>query len=230
MEVLIILGMHRSGTSALARCLQEMGVSFIIPSIHDGYWDKHIEYYQINQLNDEILKSWKAPILDRHFLFTKFMEYKVRKFVDTNIPKDKLVGIKDPRMLLTFDYWAPNITKFKIIGIFRRPEEIASSLAIRDVYGKASFDQGLELWKTYNEGLLSIHNKHKFPILNFNESKENFGKHLESICCELDLPFSQEIFDSIFTETKKHHNSENIPEKYLSIYNSLLNISNSVHP
>lgn len=221
MNVLLILGMHRSGTSALARCLRGMGISFDLPNIKDGFWEKHIEYYEINRLNDQILKSWKYPVLNRNPATKFYYKNKVAKFIKGNIPTDKLVCIKDPRLLLTYDYWAPNMDSVKIIGIFRRPEEVATSLSIRDAYGKASFSQGLDLWKTYNERFLSIHDKHQFPLLDFNDSKASFGKRLELACNKLDIPFQYEVFDEIFTDRQKHHYSENIPPQHLKVYNDL---------
>ncbi|WP_395338663.1 sulfotransferase [Ningiella sp. W23] len=229
MQVLFILGMHRSGTSALARCLREMGVSFSLPSIEDGFWEKHIEYYGVNQLNEKIMGSWKDPVMPSNFFKKHLMHFKARRFINNTVPRDKLVGIKDPRMLLTIDYWTPYVDNFNIIGIFRRPEEIASSLSIRDEYGKASFEQGLNLWKEYNEGLLAIHEQHGFPILDYNQAKAEFGQNLGKVCEQLDLPFDAAVFDEVFTEKQRHHHSENIPDEHLEVYEKLMAISQQIN-
>jgi len=222
LDVLFVLGMHRSGTSFLARCLMEMGLSFDLPTIQEGYWEKHVEYYDVNRLNDKILTSWKEPLLDQGFVRSQLLNYEVKQFVRKNIPCSQLVGVKDPRFLLTFDYWKKHVDNFKIIGIFRRPEEVAKSLSIRDEYGKASFSQGLDLWKKYNNSLLELHNKYQFPLINFNDDKNSICHNIENAFSKLDLNFSKIIFKNIFNEKKKNQFSENIPREYSELYDSLV--------
>ena len=221
MKILFILGMHRSGTSCLARCLKEMGTNFFIPKCEDGYFPKHIEYFQINQLNDAILTSWKNPIVKKNFLFVKYHEWKVGRFLQKNIFSDTIVGIKDPRILLCFNYWAEHIQQFKIISIFRRPEEVALSLEVRDEYGKTSFQKALQLWSLYNEQLVILHDRYQFPLLDFNLNKNDFGLCLSRACTELQIPFKVDVFNDIFLEKKRHHSSDNIPKDCRSIYKSL---------
>ncbi len=221
-EVLIVLGMHRSGTSCIAKCLSKMNVDFYLPKINDGFWEKHIEYYQVNQLNDRILKNWKNPVLRRNLIIRKFYEFMVWRFVASNFNEPVMKGLKDPRLCLTYDYWEKHFKTIKIIGIFRRPEEVAKSLEIRDDYGKTSLSNGLKLWRMYNETLLKIHNKKSFPLLNFNLNKEQFGKSLKKACEVLNIEFSLEAFNETFYDKNKHHYFETVPETCLEVYSELL--------
>ena len=118
-KTVFILGMHRSGTSAVARCLMESGLSFTLDGLEDGYWDKHVEYYQVNQLNEKIVGSWKSPRLPLPSLRTTFYKYRIHSFIKQHVPQDKWVAIKDPRLLLTYDLWSPYFDEKKIIGIIR---------------------------------------------------------------------------------------------------------------
>lgn len=222
--ILIILGMHRSGTSCLAKCLSEMGVNFHLPAIKDGYWEKHLEYYQVNQLNDQILVNWKKPNLDRNKVLMLYNKLCVKRFIKNVFTSEGFIGLKDPRLCLTFDYWMKNFRSFdiKLVGIFRRPEEVGKSLEIRDDYGKTTFENGVELWKVYNERLLQIHHKYDFPLLDFNLAKFEFGKSLEKTCCKLKIKYSEEKFLKIFHEKARHHFSENISEECRFIYSELL--------
>jgi len=220
-EVLIILGMHRSGTSCLAKCLMGMGVNFTLPKIMDGYWEKHVEYYHVNQLNDRIIKNWKNPVLKRNKFISILLKQKVKLFIKNNLYQDDLIGLKDPRLCITFDYWFKNSSTIKILGIFRRPEEVGKSLEIRDEYGKTSFENGVNLWRIYNEQLLKVHDKHPFPILDFNLSKIEFGKSLERACFGLGIKYSDRIFSEIFRDKERHHYSENISKKCKNVYSEL---------
>ena len=65
-NVVIILGMHRSGTSCLAGSLQESGIYLPDASAENKYNRKgNRENHLIMQLNDDILAfndaSWDAP-------------------------------------------------------------------------------------------------------------------------------------------------------------------------
>jgi hypothetical protein len=217
--------MHRSGTSAVARCLMESGLSFTLDGLEDGYWDKHVEYYQVNQLNEKIVGSWKSPRLPQPSLRSKFYKYKVHSFIRQHVPQDKWIGIKDPRMLLTYDLWAPYFDEKKIIGIIRRPEEVAQSLSIRDDYARADFEAGLELWRIHNQELLNLRDSLEFPILNFNLSKQDFGMQLQAACSRLEIPYSADAFDRTFTDDKKHHEALDIPTECRDVYDRLKHYS-----
>ena len=137
--------------------------------------------------------------------------------------KDRsFVGIKDPRLLLTFPYWIKHIDNFKIIGIYRRPLEVVRSFSVRNKgYAHATDEQSLELWRISNIKLLELQKLYDFPILNFNLSKTDFGKHLQSICQSLELPFSRQAFEETFIEKNRHHSIEEIPEGLRNLYSEL---------
>jgi hypothetical protein len=68
MKAVFILGMHRSGTSCLAKRLSNMGLILVLDQLGPTPYSNHLEYGQINKFNDRILGSWKDPILKRSFL------------------------------------------------------------------------------------------------------------------------------------------------------------------
>ena len=229
MKVSFILGMHRSGTTCLAKCLDGMGLSFILDQLGPMSYAKHLEYPEVVQLNDEILGDWRNPNIKVNFLKKKILNYKVKKFLFNAHKGNNWIGLKDPRFVFTIDFWLPHISEFKMIGIFRRPGEVARSLEARKSgYGYATYKQGLKLWFLSNKNLLRLQNKYKFPILNFNASKAEFAKALERACNLLDLPFSLEVFNNTFIETKRHHEEKDIPQELESTYNSLLSIYNQL--
>ena len=76
-KTIVILGMHRSGTSMLAGILEKLGISMgkstIEKSINNPFG--YFEDYEFLDLNQRILKdasgSWKNPPLRDHILLTK---------------------------------------------------------------------------------------------------------------------------------------------------------------
>lgn len=222
MNVVLILGMHRSGTSCLAKCLSSMGLSFVLDQLGPTKYTNHLEYGEIVNLNDQILGSWNQPILKRNIIIKKYFKWKVGKFLRSAHKGKGFVGIKDPRILLTFSYWVKHIDNFKIIGIYRRPLEVIRSFGVRNKgYAHATDEQSLELWRISNIKLLELQKLYDFPILNFNLSKTDFGKRLQSICQSLELPFSRQAFEETFVEKNRHHSIEEIPEGLRNLYAKL---------
>lgn len=222
MNVVLILGMHRSGTSCLAKCLSNMGLSFVLDQLGPTEYSNHLEYGEIVNLNDQILGSWNQPILKRNIIMKKYFEWKVGRFLRSAHKASSFVGIKDPRLLLTFSYWIKHVDNFKIIGIYRRPIEVVRSFSVRNKgYAHATLEEGLELWRISNMKLLELQKLYSFPILSFNLSKTDFGKRLQSICHTLELPFSRQAFEETFVEKNRHHSIEEIPEGLRKIYDEL---------
>ena len=114
-KLIVVLGMHRSGTSVIARGLQVMGVKLgnkFLPSREDnitGFW----EDVDLNALNVEMLKSlnndWHflTPIqpddvetLRRNGYFGRAIKMLQKK--TSNI---QVFGFKDPRVAKLLLFW-----------------------------------------------------------------------------------------------------------------------------
>ena len=154
---LIVLGMHRSGTSALAGMLHHLGVAFgprLMPPSPDnprGYWE-HIDVVTVHhQLLTEYGYSWD----DLRPLPAAFCESEearraggrltailARDFADT-----ALWGVKDPRLSRLLPLWLPLFGDLaaapRFILALRHPADVAASLAARDGLGT---ERGLLLW------------------------------------------------------------------------------------
>ncbi len=155
----IILGMHRSGTSALARCVNLMGptvgpVEALFSPAPDnprGFW----ENVQLTDLNGEILSAcggsstvpphlvenwWKAPHLDE-------LKGRCRAALSGLFGNSTNWCWKDPRTCLTLPLWLELIApRPVIVFIHRHPLEVARSLQKRDALATAD---SLCLWNVY---------------------------------------------------------------------------------
>lgn len=158
-----ITGMHRSGTSMVARLLNLCGLYLgeeghlmpANPENPEGYW----EHVQFVNLNDDLLSflggGWDFPPatpqgwLDDPKL-APLME-KATKLCNEFRNREPW-GWKDPRNSLTIDFWKAVFPDIKVVICVRNPREVAKSLHKRGVSSNAF---GFHLWKTYNETLLA---------------------------------------------------------------------------
>lgn len=224
MKVYFIIGMHRSGTSWLAKYYNEVGVAFKLHNIGDIY-DKHFEYWEVNNINDYIIKDWKNPKKIARFKQT-LIYFKIKKLQKNLSNLEKSFGLKDPRFCFTLSYWLKYFKNFQIIGIFRRPFEVAKSLdARKNNYEHVDIEDGLKLWKTYNEAMIKIHEKYNCPIINFNLSKIEIETYLKNISLEIGIPYKQSAFENTYNDAVIRQIDNIIPNNCKSTYQKLLNIS-----
>lgn len=130
---LIILGMHRIGTSCLAVSLEQAGVYLGAVSNYNKYNLKgNKENNRAMKLNDEILKynvaNWYQPPKD-----LKWNEHHENdgQILTSELEKNcvtKYWGFIDPRVLLTLPFWVKLLPAAKFIGTFRNPFRGSESL------------------------------------------------------------------------------------------------------
>ena len=157
----LVLGMHRSGTSAMAGVLAQCGLglpeSLIAPSESNerGFFESSA----INELNNRTLadfnQTWLslAPVTDDCWRTAKLARRKkelaalvAKEFASTTVPI-----IKDPRICRLLPLWDQALRQVsdnvRVAFIIRQPTEVASSLNRRNQI-EAEF--GLLLWARYN--------------------------------------------------------------------------------
>jgi hypothetical protein len=145
MKTIVILGMHRSGTSMVAGILQQLGVD-IGGDLLEAYISNpfgHFENKQFYEINKRILATcggdWLSPppleiILQQNNLYSK----EIMDVINRN--KSELWGWKDPRTAFTIDLFLPYLENPYFIVCYRNNFDIASSLNRRD---------GLEIEECY---------------------------------------------------------------------------------
>ncbi len=163
MTVICITGMHRSGTSLVARLLHLCGLYLgpekeLMPSSADnadGYWE-NLQFVELdNALLAQLNGTWDSPpSADSDLEMQRQplpLVQKARALIH-GFDDQPSWGWKDPRSALTLPFWLALIPDLKVINCVRNPLEIAVSLAKRDGFAKAfSFD----LCYTYYQRLLA---------------------------------------------------------------------------
>jgi len=190
----IVLGMHRSGTSFLTGSLQNAGLELGKHST----WNRHNrrgnrENDDIVELNDKVLTAndgnWLSPPQRIKWSDEQLTEGKelIKSFIGTS-----LYGFKDPRTLITLTGWKKLIPNYTFVGIFRHPSAVVKSLMAR---GQVTESEGLQAWIHYNSLLLKQYKKHRFPLLNFDWPEDQLQQGLEKVYSHLNLePHNSEDF------------------------------------
>jgi GT2 family glycosyltransferase/glycosyltransferase involved in cell wall biosynthesis len=154
---IVVLGMHRSGTSAVTRLINLMGAyvgpeqSLGAPASDNekGFWER----LDVKDLNEAVLtqlgRAWDDPLgLDLGAIEGTFHD----EFLHA---AGAIVGemnehgtwvMKDPRLCLVMPLWRRLIERPIFVHVFRPPLEVARSLRARNGFALA---KGVALWEAY---------------------------------------------------------------------------------
>jgi len=167
-RVICVLGMHRSGTSCLAGSLEQQGL-FLGDVNTAAPWNKrgNRESFTIMDLQGDILDA-SGGSWDRPPAVTEWRPEHVERAraILAEHAGRRVWGFKDPRTLLTLDGWRELVPDLQPVAIFRHPLRVAQSLQSRN---HLALDQGMVLWRTYNERLVEIHDHEPFPVVCFDD-------------------------------------------------------------
>lgn len=184
-HVVLILGMHRSGTSAVARALSVFGVDLgdkLMPGAEGNNRKGFFEDEDVIALNDAILRRLGAKWSSRTPLDPKWFDGcgKWPEFTQaTNLLRQRLSGVdcygtKDPRIALLLPFWSEVFDRLSLsihtIVACRNPLSVAASLAKRDLIPT---DWSLLLWEKYNLDALGWLAEHDGVVVDFDQLMEN---------------------------------------------------------
>jgi hypothetical protein len=199
--VIVVLGMHRSGTSAITQGLSALGVNLgdrLIPANPAENPKGYFEDADITELNKEILQAlgakWDslALIPDNRWsdeplqlLRLKAVEMLRRRFGET-----PLWGFKDPRTSRLLRFWQP---VFQHLGLddryviaFRNPISVIRSLEVRDGF---AVEKSQLLWLEHGIDALRDTNGKRRVVLDYDALLASPVEQLRRIARFLDVPF-----------------------------------------
>jgi len=224
--LVVILGMHRSGTSVITRALQVMGIelgdNFLRPNRHNerGYW----EDVDIQALNVEMLHAidsdWHhlASIseTDVHTLQNLGFEDRAAELLYQKMDSAQVFGFKDPRITKLLPFWK-NVFKKNEIDVsyvlaIRNPLSVALSLEKRDGLSRIHC---FYLWLEYNVAALiggtgSIH-----AVIDYDRFLQSPTPTVRRISEQLALPFDRAkmaTFESDFLNISLSHSTHHMEE------------------
>ena len=154
---LVVLGMHRSGTSALTGMLHRLGVALgehLMPATNDnprGYWE-HADIVKVHErLMSALGWGWEdirsLPTGFENSAAGEIAQAELTALLHRDFAGVPLWGLKDPRLCRLMPLWAPLLAVEEVepryLLAIRHPLDVAASLAARDGIGMA---RGLLLW------------------------------------------------------------------------------------
>lgn len=187
---ILILGMHRSGTSCLAGSLQQRGL--FLGEVYESrpYNRKgNRENQQVMDLNDAVLAAsggaWDRP--PRQLGWDTAAAARRDAIVASLAGGSDGApwGFKDPRTLLTLPFWREGLGAVRFAGTFRHPVRVAASLTARDP--SMPVRAALDLWLAYNERLLALHALAPFPLVDFDTTPTAYVAAVDALARDLGL-------------------------------------------
>ena len=182
-KTILIIGMHRSGTSLISHLCCEMGMSLgkkeclteADPGNTDGYWENK----EFTELNDRVLEkaggTWfNPPGKDKIEKVVDEFKEEAKKLVNKH--KGSLWGIKDPRLIYTLPIY--ELKNVHIVFARRNVKNIINSIyrshiaAISPDYRQIDrikwlceeyIERGAELAKQYPSAMVYYENFFKNP-------------------------------------------------------------------
>ena len=155
---LFVLGMHRSGTSAITGALRHCDVwvgeetELTDANVENslGFWERR----DMRDLCDQMLHSagadwWKIANFDPKAIPRVALAEQRRRFekIVSELDKFQAWVIKEPRLCLLLPVLRQYVNNPVCIHIYRNPLEVARSLQTRNGF---SVSAGLALWEVYN--------------------------------------------------------------------------------
>jgi GT2 family glycosyltransferase len=184
---LVILGMHRSGTSMVAGALSSVGIGVgdtdeLMEAREDnplGFWERR----DVVALNDRLLQAsgnnWFNPgngILGGDAAVKGEIEVIFRRLGGESWL------LKDPRMIVTWHAWEDQLRDVLPIFVYRGAPGVASSLERRN---GLPLDFGLALWEHYNRQALNILQGRDFIALSYEQFATNPAEQLKILLSQL---------------------------------------------
>ncbi len=175
--IIMILGMHRSGTSTVAGVLHMNNIAM---GTYENFWPRPLsqnpkgfyENFDFRKINDQMLKfsgydvKSYNPDIPMVELNNKLLS-KMKELVDHNNSTFPDWGWKDPRTCLTASSWLDAIIslglgdELKIVFLARRASSVSRSLYKRN---GLLFEKGLQLWESYTQRALKFCSRSNVPI------------------------------------------------------------------
>ena len=223
-QIVIVAGMHRSGTSWVSSLLSELGIQFgddlLSADLHNqrGYFEDR-SFLSLNQrILNECVQQDKQSVADWGWssntsnAISGLERYipEATKLIHTRFNINGVWGWKDPRNTILLDFWNELLPHAKYVFVYRFPWEVADSM---QRLGPTEFlrhpNYAYEIWGVYNRKLLDFYNAHRdrCVLISTNELSRDPSRlvtllesklNLQLVFSQSQLNFERELFRSNF--------------------------------
>ncbi|NNC41861.1 MAG: hypothetical protein HKO03_01320 [Acidimicrobiia bacterium] len=242
--MIIVTGMHRSGTSLLAMTLEALDLDF---GDHDEFyaadrWNEegYFERRDVIDMNSRLL-SGHARTAGRLGSVLSQVRYlagqrestfqkRARDYEADLAPLAASldgIAVKDPRFCLTYDAWTPHVDVEMVIIALRHPTAVVSSLHRRQHIPRTV---AYRFWNRHAEGLLSIDHPRRLFVRFERLVGDRPAAELERVVRFLGLDITVEEalarFQSRFVSSLQHHASveTGLPEETKVLWDAITRV------
>lgn len=198
-KAIAVLGMHRSGTSAVARGLQALSVYLgddLLPAQPEnptGYWEDK----QIVDINERVLAALRlrwddaAPIDPREFERWRLggLQREAIRYLERRFLSQPLWGFKDPRTMRLLPFWRRILRETRVedayVLVIRNPFSVAASLYARQ---EMDLETAQRLWLVYDVPFLHLLSEKPLVVVDYDLLMQDPRGQLERIARKLQIP------------------------------------------
>jgi len=164
-KIIIITGMHRSGTSLTTSLLESSGLNIgkRLMGKDPGNIKGHFENLDFVDFHKKVLSSQgiskEGWSLENNIQVQEQYVNKAKLMVKENAVLGNW-GWKDPRTTLFLNFWADLLPQANFLFVYRSPWEVVDSLYRRGdeiFYSNPNF--ALKIWINYNKSILDFYNQ-----------------------------------------------------------------------
>lgn len=208
--VIVVLGMHRSGTSVVCRSMSCLGAQFgsnLIPKNFDnekGFWEDR----DIVRLNNNLLTAlnlhWYGSVAPVEIEWANPQVQALRKQASDLLlekvgQKDTVFCFKDPRTSGLLEFWKVVFRDAdlepRFVVSFRNPVEVADSLESRNALSRT---KSYYLWLASVRSALHGTNGYKRTLVSFSSLLEEPSANIERMAQDLSLPVDHQELEEEF--------------------------------
>lgn len=224
-RALLILGMHRSGTSAVTRVVNLLGAKLgdrLVPPGHDnpsGFWENATAV----EINEQLLRDLGRTWYDMREMPDGWMETAAaakaldlaRKFIRRDLGGSTLCALKDPRICLTVPLWikAFETLEFEVSCLFvvRDPREVVESLHRRNDWPRSPL---YLMWVQYLLEAEAATRRCRRTMVGYDQVLDDWRSCMERVAKELHLAWPTKpddaatAIDAFLDRGQRHHRAD----------------------
>lgn len=211
-RVIVVLGMHRSGTSVLSAALECLGVCFgshLLGPREDnpkGFWEDE-DFVELNERLYELggsfssAQGFDAEAVRQSPGYPPLYQ-RMKELLRARLDKESLFGLKDPRMPRLMELWGAALDELGVeiscVVPLRNPLSVAASLTKRDEFPTS---KSLLLWYEHMARGLHYASRKQMLVVDYDVFMDQPREALYRVAERLELEFDEERFGRFSQET-----------------------------
>lgn len=208
-QVVIITGMHRSGTSLTAGVLQNAGVNIGRNLIEPNQGNQHgyfedadfnrFQWHWLKRLGQSYLVQDKSVLGPPTAAEIKTVQALIEQRQNLS-----LWGWKNPRTTLFLEFWNSLLPQASYILVFRHPLEVVLSLLRRamsiDLEVLTTPSAALRSWQVYNQCILEFYRQHpdRCLLVEINSVVADISGFITCAAQKLSLPLQPQHTETLY--------------------------------